>query len=89
VELVVREGVGAGGEMTQALYAHMNNETIKIKKKELRTIFHLGGRKVKFTLLGVTVGQQTLLPILKESTCRRRQQERGAESKRAVFVYLK
>jgi NaMN:DMB phosphoribosyltransferase len=27
---VVREGVGAGGEMTQALYAHMNN---KIKKK--------------------------------------------------------
>jgi hypothetical protein len=28
---VVREGVGAGGEMTQALYAHMNN---KIKEKE-------------------------------------------------------
>jgi hypothetical protein len=28
---VVREGVGAGGEMTQALYAHMN----KIKKKSL------------------------------------------------------
>jgi hypothetical protein len=26
---VVREGVGAGGEMTQALYAHMNNKTIK------------------------------------------------------------
>jgi NaMN:DMB phosphoribosyltransferase len=25
---VVREGVGAGGEMTQALYAHMNNKTI-------------------------------------------------------------
>jgi hypothetical protein len=25
--------VGAGGEMTQALYAHMNNKTIKIKKK--------------------------------------------------------
>jgi NaMN:DMB phosphoribosyltransferase len=25
----VREGVGAGGEMTQALYAHMNNKTIK------------------------------------------------------------
>jgi NaMN:DMB phosphoribosyltransferase len=23
---VVREGVGAGGEMTQALYAHMNNK---------------------------------------------------------------
>jgi hypothetical protein len=23
-----------GGEMTQALYAHMNNKTIKIKKKK-------------------------------------------------------
>jgi NaMN:DMB phosphoribosyltransferase len=30
---VVREGVGAGGEMTQALHAHMNN---KRKKKEER-----------------------------------------------------
>jgi hypothetical protein len=30
---VVREGVGAGGEMTQALYAHMNNKII-IKKKD-------------------------------------------------------
>jgi NaMN:DMB phosphoribosyltransferase len=30
VEWVVREGVGARGEMTQALYAHMNNKTIKI-----------------------------------------------------------
>jgi hypothetical protein len=28
------EGVGAGwGELTQALYAHMNNKTIKRKKK--------------------------------------------------------
>jgi hypothetical protein len=25
-EWVVREGVGAGGEMTQVLYAHMNNK---------------------------------------------------------------
>jgi hypothetical protein len=25
-EWVVREGVGAGGEITQALYAHMNNK---------------------------------------------------------------
>jgi NaMN:DMB phosphoribosyltransferase len=32
VEWVVREGVGAGGEMTQALYAHINN---KRKKKEI------------------------------------------------------
>jgi NaMN:DMB phosphoribosyltransferase len=32
---VVREGVGAGGEMTQVLYAHMNNKKIKIKKKYL------------------------------------------------------
>jgi NaMN:DMB phosphoribosyltransferase len=27
---VVREGVGAGGEMTQALYAHINNKRKKI-----------------------------------------------------------
>jgi NaMN:DMB phosphoribosyltransferase len=31
-EWVVREGVGAGGEMNQALYAHMNNKR-KMKKK--------------------------------------------------------
>jgi NaMN:DMB phosphoribosyltransferase len=31
-EWVVREGVGAGGAMTQALYAHMNNKTIKKKR---------------------------------------------------------
>jgi hypothetical protein len=31
-EWVVREEVGAGGEMTQVLYAHMNNN----KKKSLR-----------------------------------------------------
>jgi hypothetical protein len=28
-EWVVREGLGQGGEMTQALYAHMNNKTIR------------------------------------------------------------
>jgi hypothetical protein len=28
-------GWGQGGEMTQALYAHMNNKTIKILKKFL------------------------------------------------------
>jgi hypothetical protein len=28
---VVREGVGAGGEMTQALYAHMNNKRKVLK----------------------------------------------------------
>jgi hypothetical protein len=27
-------GGGRGGEMTQALYAHMNNKKIKIKKKK-------------------------------------------------------
>jgi hypothetical protein len=27
-------GWGQGGEMTQALYAHMNNKNIKIKKKK-------------------------------------------------------
>jgi NaMN:DMB phosphoribosyltransferase len=31
-EWVVREGVAAGGEMTQALYAHMNNKIIKKRK---------------------------------------------------------
>jgi NaMN:DMB phosphoribosyltransferase len=31
---VVREGVEQGGEMTEALYAYMNNKTIKkIKNK--------------------------------------------------------
>jgi hypothetical protein len=44
---VVREMVGAGGSMTQALYAHMNNKTIKIKRifkkekeKEENSILH-------------------------------------------------
>jgi hypothetical protein len=32
---VVREGVGQGGEMTQALYAHMNN---KIKRNLVKQI---------------------------------------------------
>jgi hypothetical protein len=32
--LVVREGVGVGGEMTQVLYAHMNNKRKKINKKK-------------------------------------------------------
>jgi hypothetical protein len=31
---VVREGGGAGGRNDPSMYAHMNNETIKIKKKE-------------------------------------------------------
>jgi hypothetical protein len=30
---VVREGVGTRGEMTQALYAHINNIKIKILKQ--------------------------------------------------------
>jgi hypothetical protein len=33
VEWVVREEVGQGGEMTQALYAHMNNKTILKSQK--------------------------------------------------------
>jgi hypothetical protein len=32
---VVREGVGAGGEMTQASNAHMNNKTNKQKEKRI------------------------------------------------------
>jgi hypothetical protein len=36
---VLREGVGAGGEMTQALYAHMNNKRKKTKKnKQIKPI---------------------------------------------------
>jgi hypothetical protein len=31
---VVREGVGVGGEMTQVLYAHINNKRKKINKKK-------------------------------------------------------
>jgi hypothetical protein len=31
-EWVIREVVGQRGEMTQALYAHMNNKTIKKKE---------------------------------------------------------
>jgi hypothetical protein len=30
VEWMVREGMGQGGEMTQALYAHMNNNKKKV-----------------------------------------------------------
>jgi hypothetical protein len=30
--------VGAGGEMTQALYAHMNNKTIKKRKKLIQNV---------------------------------------------------
>jgi hypothetical protein len=35
-EWVVREGAGAGGEMTQSLYAHMNNNK-KRKNKTKKT----------------------------------------------------
>jgi hypothetical protein len=31
-------GGGMGGEMTQALYAHMNNKKIKIKKKKRKVV---------------------------------------------------
>jgi hypothetical protein len=34
---VVREGWGHGGEMTQALYAHMNNKTILKKRCAIHT----------------------------------------------------
>jgi hypothetical protein len=38
--------VGAGGEMTQVLYAHMNNKTIK-KSIEIETNMQLRGSKKK------------------------------------------
>jgi hypothetical protein len=31
-------GWGPGGEMTQALYAHMNNKKIKIKKRKKQNV---------------------------------------------------
>jgi hypothetical protein len=34
VEWVVREGVGQGGEMTQALYAHMNSKRKKKRERD-------------------------------------------------------
>jgi hypothetical protein len=36
---VVREGVGAGGEMNQALYAHMNNKRKMKKKRNCSALF--------------------------------------------------
>jgi hypothetical protein len=48
---VVREGVGTGGEMTQALYAHMNN---KIKKKRKEN-WLANSKKNIFILLNVHV----------------------------------
>jgi hypothetical protein len=39
VEWVVREGWGQGGEMNQALYAHMNNKR-KMKKKIISFSMH-------------------------------------------------
>jgi hypothetical protein len=48
---VVREGVGAGGKMTQALYAHMNNKKIKIKKKaSLERLRRLTGPSVSWAM---------------------------------------
>jgi hypothetical protein len=40
VEWVVREDVGAGGEMNQAFYAHMNNKR-KRKKKKMYEIYKI------------------------------------------------
>jgi hypothetical protein len=43
---VVREGVGAGGEMTQALYAYMNNKNkFSLKKKKKKRKLCSGGRR--------------------------------------------
>jgi hypothetical protein len=42
VEWVVREGVGAGGEINQALCANMNNKR-KMKKKKKNTSMQCGG----------------------------------------------
>jgi hypothetical protein len=43
---VVREGVGVGGRNTQALYAHMNNKKIKIKKKKYTIKFILESQNI-------------------------------------------
>jgi hypothetical protein len=39
VEWVVREGWGQGGEMNQALYAHMNNKRKMKKNKKIKINF--------------------------------------------------
>jgi hypothetical protein len=41
VEWVVREGVGQGGEMNQALYAHTNNKRKKKKKRVRNSVLKL------------------------------------------------
>jgi hypothetical protein len=53
---VVREGVGQGGEMTQALYAHMNNRIIYIyiyinEKKKTNAIS--GATLLKYVIVNV------------------------------------
>jgi hypothetical protein len=42
---VVREEVGKGGEMTQALYAHMNKKKKKKKKRTVRQMIDCGKEK--------------------------------------------
>jgi hypothetical protein len=60
---VVREGVGAGGEMTQALYAHMNNKTIKkntcVSRRFLEAPgLHEGLSNYDFKKLHISVGNE-------------------------------
>jgi hypothetical protein len=49
---VVREGWGQGSEMTQALYAHMNNKTIKQKQKQNKTQAHRAHSYIVSLLFG-------------------------------------
>jgi hypothetical protein len=44
---VVREGVGWWGEMTQALYAHMNNKKIRKNENKIDELLHSNINKEK------------------------------------------
>jgi hypothetical protein len=41
-----KEGIAAGGKMTQALYAHMNNKTIKHKREKKRSGMFSNSNKI-------------------------------------------
>jgi hypothetical protein len=58
---VVREGVGAGGRNDQALYAHMNNKTIK---KKNYTIFFMTDHMLIYRKAALTQKDQNKQSII-------------------------
>jgi hypothetical protein len=59
---VVGRGWGHGGEMTQALYAHMNNKTIKKKMKSPTNCQYMG--KLKKFILKLIDLQKAIVSII-------------------------